>query len=150
MLFRSAIEDMNAHGQRLRRKQLREAVGPVVAQLVARVSEQKEGADGTLRPWRDRKEDYLTNLQTGSVEAVAISLADKIHNLWSMNQSLANGEDIFAVLSAGPEAQHWYYNAVLEASHVHDDPRLEPMRVRLQQELDRFETQVAQYTETAA
>lgn len=142
------IEDMNAHGQRLRRKQLREAVGPVVAQLVAQVSEQKESPDGTLRPWRDRKEDYLANLRSGSAEAVAISLADKIHNLWSMNQNLSNDEDIFAVLSAGPEAQHWYYTAVLEASHAHNDPRLEPMRARLRQELDRFETYVARYTET--
>lgn len=149
-----AIEDMNTHGQRLRRKQLREAVGPEVAQLVARVSEMKEDKTGALRPWRARKEDYIAHLHEGTPKAAAISLADKIHNLWSMNQSLANGDDIFAVLGAGPQEQLWYYTAVLDASRVHEDPRLEPMRIRLQHELDRFathvETHVEQHSNTAA
>jgi (p)ppGpp synthase/HD superfamily hydrolase len=144
------IEDMNAHGQRLRRKQLRDAMGPQVAQLVARVSEQKLNADGSLRAWRDRKEDYIAGLKDGPVEAVAISLADKIHNLWSMNQSLASGDDIFAVLSAGPSEQLWYHKTVLDASHRHTDPRLTPMRTRLQTELDRFAEQVDAYAAPAS
>ena len=135
-----AIEDMNQHGQRLRRKQLREAVGAEVARRVAQVSEQKLDEEGQMRPWRDRKEDYLESLRTGTPEAMAISLADKIHNLWSITQSLDAGEPIFEVLSGGAEAQHWFHKAVLEASTHHDDPRLEPMRDRLRSELERFET----------
>ncbi len=134
-----AIEDMNQHGQRLRRKQLRDAVGAEVARLVAQVSEQKLDEDAQMRPWRDRKEDYLDGIRTGRPEAVAVSLADKIHNLWSITQSLEAGEDIFAVLSGDAEAQRWFHRAVLEASTHHDDPRLEPMRERLETELDRFE-----------
>jgi len=133
-----AIEDMNQHGQRLRRKQLREAVGAEVAKLVAQVSEQKLDDEGRMRPWRDRKEDYLESMRTGAPEAVAISLADKIHNLWSMTQSLDAAEPIFEVLSGGAEAQHWFHKAVLEASTHHDAPRLAPMRDRLRTELDRF------------
>lgn len=133
------IEDMNQHGQRLRRKQLRDAVGPEVARLVARVSEDKLDSDGNMRPWRDRKEDYLESLRQGSSQAVAISLADKIHNLWSINQSLEAGEDIFAALSGEVDEQHWFHRAVLEASEHHDDPRLEPMRARLREEIDRLE-----------
>jgi hypothetical protein len=133
------IEDMNEHGQRLRRKQLREAVGAEVAKLVAQVSEQKTGADGEMRPWRERKEDYLAQIRTGGAKAAAVSLADKIHNLWSINQSLEAGEDILDVLSGGREAQRWFHRAVLEASEVHDDPRLVPMRERLRQEIERFE-----------
>jgi (p)ppGpp synthase/HD superfamily hydrolase len=132
------IEDMNQHGQRLRRKQLREAVGAEVAKLVAQVSEQKLDDAGAMRPWRDRKEDYLESLRTGSTEAMAISLADKIHNLWSINQSLDADEAIFEALSGGPEAQLWFHRAVLEASRHHDDPRLAPMRERLARELERF------------
>ena len=132
------IEDMNQHGQRLRRKQLREAVGPAVAKLVAQVSEQKLDEAGAMRPWRDRKEDYLDGLRTGPTEAMAISLADKIHNLWSINQSLETGEPIFEVLSGGIEAQHWFHRAVLDASTEHDDPRLAPMRERLQHEIERL------------
>jgi (p)ppGpp synthase/HD superfamily hydrolase len=133
------IEDMNQHGQRLRRKQLREAVGAEVAKLVAQVSEQKLDDDGEMRPWRARKDDYLEGIRTGPPEAVAISLADKIHNLWSINQSLEAEEDILDVLSGDAEAQLWFHRAVLEASKEHDDERLAPMRERLQQEIERFE-----------
>ncbi|WP_103026973.1 HD domain-containing protein [Salinibacter altiplanensis] len=134
-----AIEDMNRHGQRLRRKQLRDAVGADVARLVVHVSEQKLGDDGQMRPWRARKEDYLDSIRTGPPQAAAVSLADKIHNLWSITQSLKAGEDIFAVLSGDAEAQRWFHEAVLEASTPHDDPRLPPMRERLQTELSRFD-----------
>lgn len=144
-----AIEDRNRHGQRLRRKQLREAVGAEVTRLVVQVSEQKLDADGTPRSWTQRKADYVDGLRTASPRAVAISLADKLHNLWSMNQSLDAGDDIFSpapgrtALSAGPEAQHRFYRAVLDASDAHDDPRLVPMRARLDDELRRFETLMA-------
>ena len=133
-----AIEDMNEHGQRLRRKQLRDAVGAEVARLVAQVSEQKLDDDGQMRPWRTRKEDYLESVRTGNPEAAAISLADKIHNLWSITQSLEAGEDILSVLSGDAEAQRWFHESVLEASRHHDDPRLDPMHERLHTELDRF------------
>lgn len=133
-----AIEDMNRHGQRLRRKQLRDAVGPEVAQLVSQVSEQKLDSDGQMRPWRDRKEDYIESLREGRAEAMAISLADKIHNLWSINQSLEAGEEIFDVLSGGRDEQQWFHQAVLEVSAHHEDSRLEPMRARLREELERF------------
>jgi (p)ppGpp synthase/HD superfamily hydrolase len=133
------IEDMNQHGQRLRRKQLREAVGAEVARLVAEVSEQKLDEEGQMRSWQARKEDYLESIRTGSPEAAAISLADKIHNLWSITQSLEAGEDIFAALSGDAEAQHWFHTAVLEASKHHDDPRLDPMRTRLRSEIERFQ-----------
>jgi len=136
------IEDVNQHGQRLRRKQLREAVGAEVAGLVARVSEQKLNDAGEMRPWRDRKEDYLKDLRTGPPEAAAISLADKIHNLWSINQSLEADEPIFEALSAGAEAQRWFHRAVLEAATAHDDPRLDPMRERLRGEIERLERRI--------
>ena len=133
------IEDMNRHGQRLRRKQLRDAVGAEVARLVAQVSEQKLDDAGQMRPWRARKEDYVDSIRTGNPRAAAVSLADKIHNLWSITQSLEAGEDIFAALSGDAEAQYWFHEAVLDASRAHDDLRLIPMRERLRTELDRFE-----------
>jgi (p)ppGpp synthase/HD superfamily hydrolase len=135
------IEDMNQHGQRLRRKQLREAVGAEVAAIVAGVTEQKFDDAGEPRPWKARKEGYVDQLRSARTKAVAVSLADKIHNLWSINQSLANGDDIFAVLSAGPAEQLWFHRAVLDASAAHDDPRLPPLRERLRREIDRLEEQ---------
>lgn len=143
------IEDRNREGQRLRRTQLREAMGPEVTRIVVQVSEQKLAGDGTLRSWRDRKDDYVAGLRGADVRAVAISLADKIHNLWSINQSLAHGTDIFAALSAGPEAQLWFHRAVLEASRDHTDDRLDPMRARLQRELDRLAQRISARADAA-
>lgn len=139
------IEDMNQHGQHLRRDQLREALGAEVAAIVDGVSEDKYDADGRVRPWRARKEDYVAQLRDGRPEAAAISLADKLHNLWTMVQGLEQGHDIFSHgpnrrgLSAGPEQQQWFHRAVLEASTAHDDPRLDPLRTRLADEIERFE-----------
>ena len=144
------IEDMNQHGQRLRRKQLREAVGPEVAKLVAQVSEQKLDRAGEMRSWRDRKEDYLQSLDAAGAQAVAISLADKIHNLWSITQSLDAGEDIFSALTGGAEAQLWFHRAVLETSTHYDDPRLEPMRERLRREIERFEARIGGESDDAS
>ena len=142
------IEDMNQHGQQFRREQLRNALGAEVAALVDGVTEQKFDADGNVRPWRARKVDYVAQLKAGRVECVAISLSDKLHNLWSMNQALQSGDDIFShgpnrtALSAGPDQQHWFHRAVLEASAAHEEPRLEPLRERLQREIERFAAQV--------
>jgi len=138
------LEDGNRFGQRFRRARLRQLMGDAVTLLVETVSEPRLDADGTVRPWRDRKVDYIARLREGPAAAVAISLADKLHNLWTMNESLAQGIDIFSkgegrrALSAGPEAQVWFFKAVLQASRAHADDRLAPMRARLQKELDRF------------
>jgi len=140
-----ALEDQNRHGQKLQRHQLRTAVGPEVERLVAAVSEQKWDAEGKHRPWRIRKEEYVSELETAPPAAVGISLADKLHNLWSINQSLEAGEVVFGPaperrgFNAGPSEQAWFHRAVLEASTHHDDPRLAPMRQRLREEVDRFD-----------
>jgi hypothetical protein len=138
------LEDRNRFGHRFRRERLRQQMGEAVAALVETVSEQKLDDEGRPRPWRARREGYLAQLRAGSARAVAISLADKLHNLWSMNESLARGLDIFndgpdrKALNAGPEEQLWFHKAVISASLSHSDPRLEPMRARLVEEIDRF------------
>jgi len=139
------IEDMNQHGQHLRREALRTSLGVKVTAIVDGVTENKYDSEGNVRPWRARKEDYVTQLRTGRPEAMAISLADKLHNLWTMNQGLEQGDDIFSHgpnrrgLSAGPEQQQWFHRAVLEAASAHQDERLIPLRARLEREIERFE-----------
>lgn len=140
-----ALEDANAENDRLDRTRLREAVGEAVTRLVAAVTEKRVDEDGHFRPWQDRKDDYVAQLRREPPAAVAISLADKLHNLWTMNQTLEAGDDPFATranrtgLSAGPERQRWFHRAVLDASRTADDDRLVPLRERLAAEIDRFE-----------
>jgi hypothetical protein len=138
------LEDADRHGQSLGRDALAAQVGEVVVRIVEAVSEPKRAADGTPLPWRVRKEVYLERLAAGPVEAAAVSLADKLHNAYSMASSLACGIDIFTdgprrrALSAGPESQLWFFRAALDATRLHADTRLAPMRDRLAAEVERF------------
>ncbi len=140
-----ALEDDNRFKHTMTHQRLAVLVGEAVAERVRGVTEPKRGPDGDFLPWRLRKETYVQALRGTSAEAVAISLADKLHNAWTMNQALVAGIDIFSDgpthrgLSAGPAAQRWFFRAVLEVSEAFHDPRLEPMRERLRQEVERFE-----------
>lgn len=139
-----AVEDVNRYGMVMRRERLVELVGPRIAELVLEVSEEKFDIDGKLRSWRERKNDYIANIRRARTGAVVISLADKLHNLWSINESLARGIDLFSDgggwenLNAGPEEQHWFYCEVLEASRKEEDERFEGLRRKFEVELDRF------------
>lgn len=140
-----ALEDDNQFRHTLTVEALAALVGEAVAERVRGVTEPKRGPDGDFLPWRLRKETYIETLRGASPEAVAISLADKLHNAWTMNQALAGGIDIFndssthRGLTAGPTEQRWFFRTVLEVSEAFADPRLEPMRERLRQEVEQFE-----------
>ena len=61
-----------------------------------------------------------------------------------MASSLEGGIDIFTSapgrrgLTAGAADQLWFFRAVLDATAHHADPRLAPMRQRLEREVERF------------
>ena len=139
------LEDPHQLGETMSFDDLVDLVGHEVAQRVFEVSEARQDKNGVLKKWKARKIGYIEGLKLYSVEAAAISLADKIHNLWSMNESLTQGIDVFRTtqkrkgLSAGPESQLWFYKAVYEATLRHEDARLAPMQQRFKEELARFE-----------
>jgi (p)ppGpp synthase/HD superfamily hydrolase len=138
------LEDRNRFGDAMPRDMLVAEVGEEVAALVEVVSEPRRDAAGRPLPWRMRKDSYLAQLQRGPAEATAISLADKIHNAWTMNESLAAGVDIFEdapgrrALSEGPAAQLWFFRSVLGATD-RPDPRMAALRIQLEQQVARFE-----------
>lgn len=142
------LEDANHYGDALPREVLARLLGDDVVARVLQVTEQKYDDAGNPRSWRVRKEGYVAQLHHGTAEGAAISLSDKLHNLWSINNALMRGIDVFTSatgrhgLSAGPDAQRWFHRAVLDASHAYDDPRLAPQREALVAELDRFDTLV--------
>ncbi|MEL6703543.1 MAG: HD domain-containing protein [Bacteroidota bacterium] len=148
------IEDANRYGQGLSYEQLAAATTPGVADRVLAVTEPKKAESGRFLPWQVRKETYVQQLADGTDEAAAISLADKLHNLWTMNQGLACGRDIFTRarhadgslrgLSAGPAQQQWYFSAVLDATAHFSDERLDPQRIRLREEMSRFDELLAE------
>lgn len=139
-----ALEDRNRERQWLDRGRLAELVGERVVAIVEAVSEPKAGADGAMLPWRERKDAYLAALGAGPPEASGVSLADKLHNAFSMAETTERGIDLFRdapgrrALSAGPDDQLWFFRAVLEATERHADPRLEAQRERLREEVARL------------
>lgn len=149
------LEDRNRFGDHMTERSLETLMGEEVTVLVQGVTEPKFGDDGKPLPWRQRKETYLDTLQAAPVGALAISLADKLHNAWTMAQGLEAGSDIFTpgrgrtALSAGPVDQLWFYRAVLTASQAAEDPRLPPMREALDAEVARF-ARLAGITERAS
>lgn len=142
------IEDQNAYGQHMSYDDLKNLIGKDVADRVVEVTEQKYDARGRHNPWRTRKEGYLEGLRRHTPGAIAISLADKTHNLYSMNACLGQNIDIFTTsadikgLSAGPAEQQWFHRNILELSRQFDDPRLVPLRDQLENEVARFEEQL--------
>lgn len=145
-LLHDAVEDRSASGAMVSLDAVRAQFGDRVARLVADVTERNRDAEGRGRPWRIRKDEYIAHLRTDADdEAVAISLADKLHNLWTMNRSLEAGQDLFTetptrrALSAGPESQRWFFRQILAATAHRSAPRLRLLRARLAEEIERFE-----------
>lgn len=148
-LLHDVIEDANRHGDELEAARLAALVGEGVTRLVLDVTERKRDPDGRWLRWKERKLDYLDGLRGASARSMAVSLADKLHNLWSINEALDRAIDVFADgparrrLSAGPDEQLWFYEAVLTASRALGDKRLDPLRRELGEEIGRFRAWIA-------
>lgn len=100
------------------------AFGPEVARIVGYCTEVKLDAEGRKRPWADRKADHLAALAGAPIEARAVALADKLHNLTSLAHDLARGVDAWSAFNADRDRVLGYYRAALEACGA-DDPLLE-------------------------
>lgn len=86
--------------------------GPVVAEIVAAVSERKLEA-GAPRPWEIRKQEYLAQVREASPEAVAVKAADALHNAHSLARDLDRyGPSIWCRFSRGPDPSLWYYQSI--------------------------------------
>ena len=53
-------------------------------------------ADVRKRSWQERKQEHLDLIATASVEARAIVLSDKLHNLGTMLYDLEAGDEIWS------------------------------------------------------
>jgi len=103
---------------------IRSSFGPFVAELVGHCSEVKTDERGHERPWSDRKRDHLAAITDAPVEARAVVLADKLHNLVSIRSDLAAGRPIWTLFHADRDSVLWYYDAMIAAC-APGDPRLE-------------------------
>jgi (p)ppGpp synthase/HD superfamily hydrolase len=110
--------------------------GAVVADLVGHCSEVKLDATGRARPWADRKRDHLAALADAPVEARAVVLADKIHNLTSIEHDQRLGRDVWSMFHSDRDQVLGYYRAIIDCCG-RDDPRLEPLAATCRAILER-------------
>ena len=143
------IEDRNRWRNHLTVESLEAVMGAEVTDLVRWVSENKYDEEGNPRSWHARKEDYVDGLRNAPDGAVAISVADKLHNLWTINNSLQSGVDVFSKdqnrrpLHGGPSEQLWLVREVLAIASERQDPRFSEIRRQLSDEMDRFQKLVS-------
>jgi (p)ppGpp synthase/HD superfamily hydrolase len=88
--------------------------GPEVAETVRYCSEIKTDASGKKRPWLDRKRDHLEALREAPLSARAVVLADKLHNLISIELDLRQGRPVWSQFHAERDQVLWYYGAAIE------------------------------------
>ncbi len=65
-------------------------------------------------PWCQRKQEYLTRLETEQEDALLVSLADKLHNARATLSDLrADGSGVWSRFNVGEEDQEWYYGELV-------------------------------------
>ena len=90
-------------------EQLREELGDEVFGIVKSVTQ-----DGSLS-WEEKKEKYIEDVRNGSDGAKAVSVADKIHNIESLEDAYSKqGSDIWKKFNRGMEKKMWFENEVLK------------------------------------
>jgi (p)ppGpp synthase/HD superfamily hydrolase len=98
--------------------------GKRVAELVGHCTEVKKDAQGAKRTWIDRKKDHLEALHEAPLEARAVVLADKLHNLISIECDLRDGRQVWIEFNAPRDQVLWYYDEMITCC-AKQDPRLE-------------------------
>lgn len=112
--------------------------GSGVAQTVRDCSEVKNDERGVKRPWIDRKHDHIAAIAAAPPSARAVVLADKLHNLISIESDLRQGLPIWSQFHAQRDQVLWYYHAMIEQC-ARDDPRLARLGEACREVLGRIE-----------
>jgi (p)ppGpp synthase/HD superfamily hydrolase len=111
--------------------------GPLVAEIVRGCSEVKTDATGQKRPWIDRKHDHLAAMRDAPLGAKGVMLADKLHNLLSIEFDLLEGHPIWSRFNADRAHVLGYYQAAIDACG-HGDHKLEQLALACRDALARL------------
>lgn len=107
-----------------------------ISEIVACCSERKRDANGTPRPWRQRKTEQIADMGSSSLECRAVLLADKLHNLSTMRFDQAAGISIWNHFNAPRGDVLWYLSEIVEAAAAFPDERLQQLADECRQRLD--------------
>ncbi len=118
------------------------AFGLAIREIVAACSEVKVDSEGRKRPWIDRKRDHLAAMAGADTNAHAVILADKLHNLTSIQLDLDEGRPVWSSFSADRTQVLWYYRAAIDACD-NEDPRVQALARDCRRALKRIESREA-------
>jgi guanosine-3',5'-bis(diphosphate) 3'-pyrophosphohydrolase len=113
--------------------------GKEVAEIVRHCSENKTDELGVKRPWIDRKRDHIAALADAPATARAVVLADKLHNLVSIERDLLMGKPVWSLFHAARDQVLWYYHAMIDRCGA-GDQRLVQLAEACRQVLSRVES----------
>ncbi len=114
-LLHDVVEDTDVTLDRVR-----EAFGGRVAGIVADCSEEKLDAQGSKRPWSDRKRDHIAAIAAAGDASKAVALADKFHNLLSIRLDLAERRPAWDSFHADREGVIRYHEVMIAACSSRD------------------------------
>jgi guanosine-3',5'-bis(diphosphate) 3'-pyrophosphohydrolase len=120
-------------------EEVAELFGAAISDLVRHCSEVKTDEEGHKRPWIDRKRDHIAGLALAPTDARGIILADKLHNLISIELDLRDERPVWGQFHAPREQVLWYYHATIDVCGQ-GDPRLEQLAVSCRDVLARVES----------
>lgn len=96
--------------------EIRERWGDDVADWVLANSDSTTGSIEGKEDWMTRKERYVAGIATKPIEAVRVSIADKLHNSrMIVADGRAAGDELWDRFTADGPQTLWYYEALLAA-----------------------------------
>lgn len=105
-ILHDTLEDTSATAE-----EISTLFGEEVLTLVKAASEPEKSL-----PWEDRKRHTMSLLAQRSNDELAIIIADKLHNLQSIQRDIASeGEKVWTRFNRGKEQQAWYYRGIVQA-----------------------------------
>jgi GTP pyrophosphokinase len=95
--------------------EIRARFGDAVADIVLGCSDSLVEDPEDKLPWRERKENYLTHIETASSSVCLVSAADKLHNVRTIIRDYReNGDELWSRFQGKREGTLWYYEAVAD------------------------------------
>lgn len=115
-LLHDILEDIPP--QTYSEQDMRQEFGPEIVKIVQGVSGINQTTLDEAQKkagWKQRKQQYLDQLENSSLESLIVCAADKIHNMQSTLVSYQEkGEDIWQVFNSSKENKLWFYTEVVK------------------------------------
>lgn len=110
--------------------QIGDEFGARVAEIVAVLSERKTDAQGNKRPWEVRKREALEQMRQAIPDAVAVKVADTLHNARSIVlDARREGAKVWQRFSRGPDLTLSHYRQIVQVARerLRDHPLVDDL-----------------------